>query len=390
MGADGSDNQKPVATWFYYDGDGQKQGPYSAEQLIEFARSGTITPGTMIKTLSGKSAVARKVKGLTFPHKPVLPPSVKIDFVAIDFETANAKRNSACAIGLVAIENGAIVKRFYSLIKPPQLDFNPYTVKKHGITAEMVVNEKTFAEIYPQIREIIQGKIVFAHNSKFDEKVLNDCVEHYSLESTDVHAFADSLDMARRFLPLLANHQLPTIAEFFGIEFQHHNALDDAEACAKIVLRLFWNSKMSFRELFELDENDAEHYSQDNQNEDDFEDNEDEEKCELVYAGSQPDPQNRFFEKNVVFTMFSKKDEEKYSEFIYQIGGVVKSGISKKVNFLIIADKHWEDLYDPQKATGKMKMAMKYREQGISIEIISEADFLASIETDILMSRCRF
>ena len=40
------------------------------------------------------------------------------DFVALDFETADNGRDSACAIGLVRVSGGEIVKRTYYLIKP--------------------------------------------------------------------------------------------------------------------------------------------------------------------------------------------------------------------------------------------------------------------------------
>jgi len=391
-----------MSTWFYYDSDGRKHGPVTSSQLKELAQTGEITLGTMVKTEDGRSAVARKVKGLTFPDKTkqehdVPQRTIEIPgmaFVALDFETANSNRNSACAVGLVAVENGVIVHRFYSLIKPPQLDFSPHTVKKHGITPEMVQNEKTFAEIYPQIKGCVQDKIVFAHNSRFDENVLNACLSYYLLEPCSMHAFACTLELARNFLPVLANHQLSTVAEFLGIEFQHHNALSDAEACAKIVMRLFWNSKVSFHELLVPAEDDVQEDEDDDADNDSSgrsydDDDTSQDMPTLVYAGPKPDPQSRFFEKTVVFTMFSPEEntEEMYSEFVPQIGGFWHPCITKKVHFLVIADEHFEDLYDPTKATEKMKKAMEYREKGIPIEIISETEFLNSIETDFLPPR---
>ena len=40
------------------------------------------------------------------------------DFVAIDFETANGRRSSVCAVGIVVVRNDEIVDSFYSLIHP--------------------------------------------------------------------------------------------------------------------------------------------------------------------------------------------------------------------------------------------------------------------------------
>ena len=42
------------------------------------------------------------------------------DFVAIDFETANAKRSSVCSVGIVIVRNGRIENELYRLIPPPR------------------------------------------------------------------------------------------------------------------------------------------------------------------------------------------------------------------------------------------------------------------------------
>lgn len=42
------------------------------------------------------------------------------DFVAIDFETADQGADSACAVGLVKVEGGRIVRSESHLIRPPR------------------------------------------------------------------------------------------------------------------------------------------------------------------------------------------------------------------------------------------------------------------------------
>ena len=54
--------------YYYYDHDGQKQGPYSAKQLRQIAREGAMTPETRIETAEGKIKRARKVRGLPLPE----------------------------------------------------------------------------------------------------------------------------------------------------------------------------------------------------------------------------------------------------------------------------------------------------------------------------------
>jgi hypothetical protein len=54
-----------MANWYYYNESGEKI-EVTGGQLKGLAKSGVITPDTMIETEDGKTAPARKVKGLTF------------------------------------------------------------------------------------------------------------------------------------------------------------------------------------------------------------------------------------------------------------------------------------------------------------------------------------
>lgn len=49
-----------------------------------------------------------------------------MEFTAIDFETANSSRASACAIGIVVVRNLEVVEEYYHLIRPPGFVFQPF------------------------------------------------------------------------------------------------------------------------------------------------------------------------------------------------------------------------------------------------------------------------
>jgi len=88
-----------MSTWYYYDKNGQKQGPVSGGQLKGLAKAGRITPETTIENEEGKTALARKVKGLTFgetaqPIKTPTPPPVETDLFSA-FTTADLDMFSA-------------------------------------------------------------------------------------------------------------------------------------------------------------------------------------------------------------------------------------------------------------------------------------------------------
>ena len=134
-----------------------------------------------------------------------------MDFVAIDFETANNDRSSACSIGIVEVRDGEIVSSQYALIRPPVVDFNQ---KLHGITPETVKHEKRFVDLWDWIRESIEGKTLAAHNATFDAEVMRSCLGFYGIKYPNVKRWVCSYRLARNFLPMLKNYQLPTVAVF--------------------------------------------------------------------------------------------------------------------------------------------------------------------------------
>ena len=154
-------------------------------------------------------------------------------FVAIDFETADYGRDSACAVGLVRVEKGRIVERRYQLLRPPRSDFR--FSEFHGITWEMVVNEPTFERAWPQLREIMTGaEFVAAHNAGFDRNVLYACCDVAEL-ARPKQPFLCTVRIARQSLGIRPSN-LAHVCRTLEIPLNHHHALSDAEACARIVI----------------------------------------------------------------------------------------------------------------------------------------------------------
>ena len=156
---------------------------------------------------------------------------------AIDFETACNNFESACAIGMARIRNGTVTETFYSLIKPPEcFEFFPlFTNTVHGISRADVENSPTFAELWAEIAEFIGDDTLVAHNATFDRLVFTKTLAYYAIEAT-IPRFICTVDCSRKAWAQLPNHQLPTVSNHLGIELNHHEALSDAVACAKIYL----------------------------------------------------------------------------------------------------------------------------------------------------------
>lgn len=153
--------------------------------------------------------------------------------VAIDFETANAARDSACSIGIVVYEGIETVLEKEWYIRPRNNWFHSINTSIHGIDASMVEDKPTFDELWPEIRPFLENSFVIAHNASFDFSVLRKTLDTYSLEYPELE-YSCTMQMARRFWTDLYNHRLSTVAERLNFPFQHHNALEDAKAAMLI------------------------------------------------------------------------------------------------------------------------------------------------------------
>ncbi len=157
-----------------------------------------------------------------------------MDFIAIDFETANRWRQSACSIGIAVVEGGKVVKSIHRLMKPDPNYYEGINVSIHGITASDTDNEPTFKEQWDDIKPYLDGRVVVAHNASFDMSVLRKLCEHYDLEFPNVKYYCTML-MSRRLFPDMFNHKLSTVSDHLGIELEHHHAESDAIASARIM-----------------------------------------------------------------------------------------------------------------------------------------------------------
>ena len=154
-------------------------------------------------------------------------------FAAIDFETADYGRDSACAVAVVRVEGGAIVDRACHYIRPPRKDFMFSYL--HGISWSDVAAAPTFRELWPSLCKGLAGvEFLAAHNASFDRSVLNTCCERARL-SAPSHAFQCTVRLARTVWNIYPT-TLPDVCRRLRIPLRHHHAGSDAEACARIVI----------------------------------------------------------------------------------------------------------------------------------------------------------
>ncbi|NKX54595.1 exonuclease domain-containing protein [Arthrobacter mobilis] len=160
-----------------------------------------------------------------------------IEFTAIDFETANGFRGSACSVGLSKVRDGKIVAEASWLMRPPAgYDrFDPRNVRIHGITEEMVAGRPRFGDLFADMADFIGPDLLVAHNAAFDLGVIRSALEVSELAGP-AYDYACTVILSRRSYSLVS-YSLPFVAEAAGVPLlHHHDAVEDARACAGIMI----------------------------------------------------------------------------------------------------------------------------------------------------------
>jgi len=147
-------------------------------------------------------------------------------FTAIDFETAQGYRWSICQVGLVRVVNGKITDEVNILVQPPDNYYWERFTDIHGIKPHHTAKSPTFNHIWHQIAPFIENQNVIAHNGfGFDFQVLSKTLEYYGMSTPEYNKFC-TYKIYKSNLAALCNEH--------NIKLNHHDALSDARACAKL------------------------------------------------------------------------------------------------------------------------------------------------------------
>jgi len=163
-----------------------------------------------------------------------------MNFISLDFETANPSRVSICAAGLAVFEEGQLTESPYWLVRPPKPHgwFHEEFIECHGLTHLNVLDAPEFPAIAPEfLARLTRADLVIAHNAHFDIGHLGETLDHFGLPRP-VFDYICTCQLARRVWPELENHQLSTLTGHIGHQFSHHHAQADAEAAGRVLLAM--------------------------------------------------------------------------------------------------------------------------------------------------------
>ncbi|OHX67939.1 exonuclease domain-containing protein [Flammeovirga pacifica] len=269
-----------------------------------------------------------------------------MEFIAIDFETAHSARWSICQVGIVKVKNGEIIDRYESLVRPPDNRYNSFNTTIHGIDASMTVNAPSFYEIWEDVLPYIEGQLVVAHNAQFDIGALQQVLELYDL---DVPYF--EYDCTYK----ATNAALDDLCYTFGWELKHHDALADAEACAKVYVEL--HRERAFPEIiknpFKKKKGNTPFRTQ------------------LTGDILQPDfenadPESPFYRQKVVITgLFNSWERYELASILKKLGAKINTNISGQTNMVMVGS-------DP--GPSKLKKIDQFNANGKYIQKLSEIE----------------
>ncbi len=340
------------------------------------------------------------------------------NFIAIDFETASRRADSACQLAAVVVREGEIAKSKDWLIRPEPFYFSRANIEIHGISPGMVENEPCFGELWPEISQWLeldwppQTNCLVAHNASFDMGVLMACLHSHRIPIPEMQ-FTCTRSIARQTWPERPRFGLKPLSDWLGVRFQHHDALEDSLACAKILIAAGIQQEVSTLEELEsslkLSRGIAGSWGKRGPSRSHFRKPTARRSStgkSLIGKGASRDrpvtdscldsPRIRVFDlqrllvrasfirplqgRRIVFTgdLHSLTREEAESLAV-RLGGICESTVTSKTNLLIAGVPSKRTISAGRTMSVKEEAARLLQSEGLAIEILSEQDFLGFV-----------
>lgn len=318
-----------------------------------------------------------------------------VDFAAIDFETANSERWSACSVGLIVVRDGQVAESTEFRIKPvgPNWDavaepldsfFDGYNIMVHGITEKDVRDSPNFGELWPEIERLTRGLPIVAHNAAFDLGVLREALSLHNLPWPRLD-YLCTMVLARRTWAL-PSYKLEFVTNAAGIEFNelmHHNAQFDALMAAMVFAEILNHHKAETLEALleatgvrigELSPSGFRGCARSRWDGSPRGSTE----ARVFTPNLDADEDGHLYGRHVAFTgRLDSMTRDAAKEEASKRGAVVQGNVNNKTDILVIGQQDSRKFGPGKKMTDKMAKATALSDAGHPIEIVEESDFRA-------------
>lgn len=297
-------------------------------------------------------------------------------FLAVDFETANAQRASACALGWARFERGEEVDAG-SLLIDPQIAYEAwdgFNIGLHGVQPADVRGAPTFAEVWDWIAPQASDHPLVAHNAAFDMGVVRS--ELFRADITPVpFRYPCSARLARQAWPDMLSVSLPIVAAALGIELDHHDPCSDAAASGRILIAAVHEiGAVTIGEALQSTSHQWGEVRGD---------------LSWLAAASLPlkaanvsattdefNEDHALFGRVVVFTgALDCMTRREAFQVVANLGGQPGDGVTKHTNLLVCGDQDVAKLAAGHAMSHKLERAHALRAKGLDIELIGETEF---------------
>jgi DNA polymerase-3 subunit epsilon len=314
--------------------------------------------------------------------------------VAIDFETA-AGRDSACSVGIFVFGDTKTISEHH-LINPEISDdqWDPFAMSIHGISPSMVKKANNFKKVWERIEEVSKDAVLLAHNASFDMSVIRYSLQRYKVAPRQL-TYLCSARISKKVWPELPTTRLEYLAEMLGIEFQHHNAQEDAKASAMVFVESLSKFYGDSDEQIDLEKFISELGLQFGKIESNLSyipcgvKNDSKKGLSSVKGihyvtdpTKKTDESHPFFGAYVAFTgTLSSMNRDEAFLRLKDLGAAPQAVVNSQTNFLIAGEQDLTKFKPGSKSSSKMQKAIDLSKSGQAIEIMGELDFFKLLET---------
>jgi DNA polymerase III subunit epsilon len=280
-----------------------------------------------------------------------------MDFVAIDFETANHSFDSICQIGVVVFVEGCVAETWETLVDPQDY-FDGWNVSIHGIEERHVVGAPKFPDVFQRLCGLLAGQIV-VHHTPFDKVALAQAFEKHQLLEVSCQ-WLDTARVVRRAWPEFSQrgYGLKNVAKTLGIDFKHHSAQEDARASGEILIQAIRQTGLGITDWLTRASR------------------------PIGTSANYPsgtcardgNPEGQLFGETVVFTGTLSLPKRQMADLAASVGCNVTDGVNAATTLLVVGNQDMGRLAGHEQSS-KHRKAETLRAKGKPIRILTEADF---------------
>jgi DNA polymerase III subunit epsilon len=277
-----------------------------------------------------------------------------VNFVAIDVETANPDFASICQVGVAAFRDGMLHDTWDSLVDPEGY-FDEMNVAVHGIDERTVRGAPKWQTVHKLLAPWLQGHVVASH-TPFDRAALSRACEKNGLPPPNC-IWLDTARVVRRAWPAFAQkgYGLASVAKRLNIQFQHHNAKEDARAAGEVLLRAVAETGFTVEQWLDRTTKPIDPLA----------------TAPVSRTGN---PDGPLFGEKLVFTGALTMPRREAADLAAAAGCEVDAGVTKHTTVLVVGDQDIARLSGHEKSS-KHRKAEELMAKGQGIRIIGESDF---------------